>query len=144
MVNSAWEPEAGDQFLRQVFTIRQAEGRGGLGDGLLLLVSLSLSGEDRNAVSPAVRPGRSAGIRRRPVLAHRLTRQLQVDAMALVNEAIEDRIGERGLSEVGLPGVHRQLARDERRAGIDAIVEDFQQIRAILRRERRDPSRRAR
>jgi hypothetical protein len=37
MVNSAWEPVAGDPFLRQVFTIRQAEGRGGIGDGLLYL-----------------------------------------------------------------------------------------------------------
>jgi hypothetical protein len=56
--------------------------------------------------------------------------------VALVNETIEDRIGERGLPEVGVSGVHRQLARDVCRAGIDAIVEDFQQVRPILRRER--------
>jgi len=72
MVNNAWEPEAGDQFLGQVFTIRQAEGRGGVGDGLL--ASLSLSGEDRSAVSPAVRPGRSSGICGPSAFAHRLAR----------------------------------------------------------------------
>ena len=75
-------------------------------------------------------------IHRCPVFAHRLTRLLQIDAVALVHQTIEDRVGQGGFSEVGMPGVARQLVRDERGASVDAVVEDFQQVRAILRRER--------
>ncbi len=71
MVNSAWSRKLEDQFLRQVFTIRQADAVLAWMTGLL---DFSFNGEDRSAVSPAVRPGRSSGIRRRPVLAHRLAR----------------------------------------------------------------------
>ena len=35
MVNSAWGPEAGDLFLRQVFTIRQDDGRSDIVDSWL-------------------------------------------------------------------------------------------------------------
>ena len=45
--------------------------------------------------------------------------------MAVVHEPIEDGVGKRRLPEVGVPGVHRQLADQDRRARGHAIVEDL-------------------
>ena len=44
----------------------------------------------------------STGVAR---LAHRFARDLQLDAMTVMNEAIQDRIGKGGLSEVRVPGI---------------------------------------
>ena len=52
--------------------------------------------------------------------------------MAVMHEPIEDGVGERRLAEVGVPGVDRQLADDEGRAGVDAVVEDLEQVGPIL------------
>ena len=57
--------------------------------------------------------------------------------MTLMNETIQDRIGQRRLTEIRVPGIHGELARDQRRTGIDAVIKDFKQISPILRRERR-------
>jgi len=38
-----------------------------------------------------------------------------------------------------MPSVDRQLARDQRGAGVDAVIEDFEQIRSILSRQCREP-----
>src|SRR6185503_19860060 len=81
---------------------------------------------------PALRPGRSSGIHGRANLAHRLTGDLQLDAMTLVYEAVENGVSERGLPEIGVPGVHGKLAGDERGTGVDAVIEDPQQVGAIL------------
>ncbi len=36
---------------------------------------------------------------------------------------------------VGMPGIHGELAGDKRGARVDAVVEDFEQIRPVLDRE---------
>ena len=54
--------------------------------------------------------------------------------MALVHEAIEDCVGERRLTEVGVPLIDRQLADDGRGLRADTVVEDLEQMRPVLRR----------
>src|SRR5437588_3385784 len=56
--------------------------------------------------------------------------------VTVMHEAVQDRIGDSGLTEVGVPFVDGQLAGDEGRAGVDAVIEDFQEIRAVLGGER--------
>jgi len=53
------------------------------------------------------------------------------DAMRVVDDAIEDRIGECWLGEVLVPVRHRELAGDDGRASGGAIVEYFEQIGAL-------------
>ena len=45
-----------------------------------------------------------------------------------MQDAIENRIGERWLAEILMPMLDGQLAGDDGGSGTDAIVEDFQQI----------------
>lgn len=45
-----------------------------------------------------------------------------------MHESVEDRIGDRAVTEVRVPLIDRQLARDERRAAVVAVVEDLEQI----------------
>jgi hypothetical protein len=45
--------------------------------------------------------------------------------VTVVHEAIEDRIGKRRFAEIGMPGVDGKLACDQRRAGVDAVIEDL-------------------
>src|SRR5439155_26844719 len=101
------------------------------------------SGPDRGVPLGYATPRYSRGarvdgscIRRHSGLAHGLSRQFEFDAMAVMHEAIQDRIGERRLTEVGVPFVDGQLASDQARAGVDAVIEDFQEIRAVLGGER--------
>jgi len=56
--------------------------------------------------------------------------------MAVMHEPIEDRVGERRLPEVGVPGIDGQLADQDRGSGGHAIVEYFEQVGAILGAER--------
>ena len=56
--------------------------------------------------------------------------------MAVMHEAVQDRIRERRLAEVGMPFVDGELAGDQGGAGVDAVIEDFQEIRAVLGGER--------
>jgi hypothetical protein len=53
-----------------------------------------------------------------------------------VHDAIEDRVGEGGVAELGMPVLDRQLAGDHRRAAADTVVEELEQIAALLRRRR--------
>lgn len=53
------------------------------------------------------------------VPTHRLA--LQDQAITVVNEAIEDRIGDGAITEVSVPPIDRQLAGDQGRAAIIAI-----------------------
>src|SRR4051812_45890669 len=55
--------------------------------------------------------------------------------MTLVNDSVEDRIGQRGLSQIRVPCVHRELACDERGSRADPIVEYFQQVGPVLSRQ---------
>lgn len=56
--------------------------------------------------------------------------------MAVVHEAIEDGIGDGSVPEVTVPLVDRELAGDERRLSVIAIVEDFEQVADVLVGER--------
>jgi hypothetical protein len=49
-----------------------------------------------------------------------------------VHEAIEDGVGQRGIAEVLMPVGDRELAGDLGRAGVEAIIEDFEQVPALL------------
>lgn len=55
-----------------------------------------------------------------------------------VDEAIDDRIGDRGIAEVGMPEVMRELAGDHRGAGVIAVLEEFQEVLTSRRVDRRD------
>ena len=71
------------------------------------------------------------------VFAHRFTRYLEHDAMTLMNETVQDRVCQGRIAEIGMPGIDGLLAGDQRGASVDAVIEDFEQIRAILGGQRR-------
>ena len=48
-----------------------------------------------------------------------------------MHDAVEDRVGEGGVAEVGVPVLDRQLAGDHRRAAADPVVEELEQIAAL-------------
>mgnify|MGYP006883685366 CR=1 FL=1 len=64
------------------------------------------------------------------MFAHRL--DFEGDAISVVDEPIEDGIGDGAITEVGMPLIDRQLTGDQRRAAIVAIIEDLQQIDEYL------------
>jgi hypothetical protein len=49
-----------------------------------------------------------------------------------VNNAIEDSVGERWISDDFEPAVHRDLACDEDRAAVVAVLDDLEQIAATI------------
>ena len=56
--------------------------------------------------------------------------------MTVVHDAVQDRICQGGLPEVGVPGVDGQLTANHGGARVEAIVEDLEEIRSILGRQR--------
>ncbi len=52
----------------------------------------------------------------------------QLDAMGVVNEAVQDRIGVGGIADDLVPAIHGELGRDNRRAAAVSLLEDFEQI----------------
>src|SRR3989442_6425646 len=52
--------------------------------------------------------------------------------MGVVKEAIADRVRHRGVPEVLVPLVGRELARDDRPPGLAAILQDLEQVAAVL------------
>ena len=56
----------------------------------------------------------------------------QRDAMGIVDDAVEDSIGDRGLADHFVPGRHRELGGDERGSAAIPFLEDFEQIKALL------------
>jgi len=56
-----------------------------------------------------------------------------------MNDSVKDGVGERELSQIRVPSIHWELACDECGAGVDAVVEDVQQIGSVLDRQRRKP-----
>ena len=65
-------------------------------------------------------------------VAHRAG-ALELDLVAAVHDTVEDRIGQRGVAQVGVLGLDRQLAGDQGRARADAVVEQFEQVVALGR-----------
>src|SRR5271157_1693749 len=60
----------------------------------------------------------------------------QIDAIGVVNDAVEDGVGERGNADQVMPAVHRNLAGDDERALVVAILDDFEQIARLIGGER--------
>jgi hypothetical protein len=57
------------------------------------------------------------------------------DAIGVVNDAVEDGVGERGNPDQVMPAVHGNLAGDDERAFVVAILDDFEQIARLVGRE---------
>src|SRR6266436_9990015 len=60
----------------------------------------------------------------------------EVDAVCVVDEAIEDRVGDGGVSDDFVPAIDGQLAGDDNRTGFVSILDDFEQITALVGVER--------
>lgn len=61
---------------------------------------------------------------------------LEFDAVGIVNDAIQNRIAEGGIGNDIVPLRHGHLTRDQQRSLVVAIVDDLEQIRALLGGER--------
>ena len=53
--------------------------------------------------------------------------------MGVVDDAVEDRVGEGGLVDDGVPSLDGQLAGDDDRSGAVAVLDDFHEIAALRR-----------
>jgi len=63
----------------------------------------------------------------------------QLDAMGVVDDAIEDRVGQSWIADQVMPAVHWDLAGDQRGATSVAVLDDLQQVVALLGGERFEP-----
>ena len=52
--------------------------------------------------------------------------------MGVVHQAIEDGIGQRWVADDFIPTLNRHLAGDDQRTGLVAVLDNFQQIVALL------------
>jgi hypothetical protein len=59
--------------------------------------------------------------------------------VGVVGEAVEDGIGEGGIVEVLVPGADGELAGDDGGAGVEAVVEEFEEVAAVPVGEGGDP-----
>jgi hypothetical protein len=50
----------------------------------------------------------------------------KLDPVSVVNEAVEDGVGECWIADHVMPAIDRHLAGDERRRVIEAILDDFE------------------
>src|SRR6516164_3718029 len=55
--------------------------------------------------------------------------------MGVVNDAVEDGVGERRFPDQVVPTVDRDLASDQRGAAAVAVLDDFEHVVALLRSE---------
>ena len=69
-------------------------------------------------------------------LSHRFS--FQDDFVGVVNEPVQDGIGERGIAHGAVPGLDGQLAGDHGGAELAAVVHEFQEVTAFTGRKRRD------
>ena len=67
--------------------------------------------------------GSSGGDPDGPLLAQAIAAQLQ--PMGVVDDPVEDRVGESRLADQVLPAVDRDLASDQRGAAAVAVLDDF-------------------
>ena len=61
-----------------------------------------------------------------------------MELVGAVHEPVEDGVGEGRIAEVVVPMLNRKLAGDERGAGADTIVEQFEQVGALACAHRGD------
>src|SRR5690242_19730984 len=82
------------------------------------------------AVDPRGRSthGRSSRFARDEVAAQRGT--LEIDAVRTVDDAIEDGVAERRIADDLVPAIDRDLAGDQQRAAIVAVVDDLEEVAA--------------
>ena len=52
--------------------------------------------------------------------------------MGVVDEAIEDGVGEGRITDCGVPGVDRQLAGDDGRGAAMSVIHDLEEIAPLL------------
>ena len=56
----------------------------------------------------------------------------EFDAVGVVNDAIEDSVSECRIADDVVPAIGRHLAGEKDRAGIIAVLDDFQQIAGLV------------
>src|SRR6516164_7583095 len=78
--------------------------------------------------------GSSSGDLRWLLLAQAVAAELQ--AMRVVDDAVEDRVGEGRFADQIVPAVDRDLAGDQRGATAVAVLDDLQQVVTLLGAER--------
>ena len=67
-------------------------------------------------------------------IAHRLA--LEFEAVGVVNQAIQDRVGIRGIPNLFVPSFLRDLGSDNRRTAAVPIVDNLNQVAAMSARRR--------
>jgi hypothetical protein len=66
-------------------------------------------------------------------------RAFELDTVSAMENAVEDRVGKGGIADDLMPAANRNLAGDQQRAAIVAVVDDLEQIAALLGIERLRP-----
>lgn len=61
----------------------------------------------------------------------------ELKTVSIVNEAVKNRVAERGIPDYVVPVFHGDLAGDDGRCATMAIVEDLQEVAALGRGENR-------
>jgi hypothetical protein len=61
---------------------------------------------------------------------------MEFDPMRVVDDAVEDGVGQRRIADDFVPVVDRHLAGDDQRAGAVAILDDLQQIALLFGKQR--------
>src|SRR6202043_4132813 len=66
-------------------------------------------------------------------IAHRWP--IERKTMGVVHEAVEDSVGEGRIADDLVPGIDRQLAGDQRRAGAITVLDDLHEVAPLVGRE---------
>ena len=78
--------------------------------------------------------GKATCIRLAPILAHRIAAHL--NAMSVVNQPVEDAVGQRRIADLFVPARDRQLRSEDRRAHLVAVLADLPEVAALGFRQR--------
>lgn len=68
--------------------------------------------------------------------SHALSAELE--AVRVVNEAVQDGVGESGIADRVMPALHRELAGDDGCFPAVAVLEDFEEVAPLGGGERRE------
>jgi hypothetical protein len=60
----------------------------------------------------------------------------QFDAISVVDDPIEDGVGQGGIADKFVPAIDRKLTGDDQRAGVVAILDDLRQVARLLGQQR--------
>ena len=69
-----------------------------------------------------------------PLLAQAFA--FQLDAVGIVDEPIQDGVGQRWVADDVVPAVDRHLAGDDQRPGVVAVFDDLQQVALLFSNQR--------